>query len=68
MLNKNRQKTIAAIHSAMEELSTKEEFNNLSYDRKFQLAMQFYQCERARLQKAKMLVDVQHRTDRRAGS
>ncbi|HYF04942.1 MAG TPA: hypothetical protein VEA59_02100 [Patescibacteria group bacterium] len=57
MLNRNRQKTLTSIHAAMEELSVNEEFTKLPYDRQLQLAMQFYQCERARLQKAKMLVE-----------
>jgi hypothetical protein len=59
MLNSNRRKTYDAVTDCMRFLeSESEDFLSLPYDRRFQLAMQHYQCERGRLQKGKMAIDL----------
>lgn len=59
MINNNRKKTLQSVKEIMQQLSADDaEFASLPYERRFQLAMQFYGCERGRLQKAKMLLDI----------
>jgi hypothetical protein len=62
----NREQTFAAVMAIIQDMERTlpkpaDEtlgFTNLPVDRKLQIAMQFYQCERARLQKGKMLLDT----------
>jgi hypothetical protein len=67
MITANREKTFAAIVSIMKHMhdncdqyggTDAASYAGLPVDRKLQLAMQFYQCERGRWQKAKMVFDV----------
>jgi len=61
----NRDKTFAEVQAIMQmfaenagNLPEGSGYAELALDRKVQLAMQFYQCERARLQKGKMVFDM----------
>ncbi|OGE89074.1 MAG: hypothetical protein A3J07_00365 [Candidatus Doudnabacteria bacterium RIFCSPLOWO2_02_FULL_49_13] len=61
----NREKTFGEVQAIMRmfEANTDtfpgdQSYDDLPLDRKVQLAMQFYQCERARLQKGKMVFDM----------
>jgi hypothetical protein len=58
-LFQNREATRKAIGAVMEFLTENmEKYKNLSFEEQFGLAMRFFQCERGRLQKGKMAIDV----------
>lgn len=59
MLSSNREKTYLAISGAKQFLADKDtEFGKLPLETQLDLAMKFYQCERGRLQKGKIFIDV----------
>lgn len=57
--DKNKEKTYAAIKEIIKFLTSSQDgFKDLPLGIQFDLAMKFFQCEKGRLQKGKIYVDV----------